>query len=122
MIGAARETLGFDCVRICCVLCACVLCCAQVADLSYPSKGLDYSMQWIDRCLEEFFEQGDREKDLGLPVGYDRVTLDKPKSQVGFFTFFVQPMYETLDVLIPLPEQIEAVHTLTSYWKAQLAK
>ena len=137
----------------------------KVADLSYPSKGLSYSLKWIERCLDEFFEQvtagaaiattsssstaeqgqrftpaaaqqsrsheqgqhvaacrlfslppphtlpiltlpysstlllstqGDREKELGLPVGYDRVTCDKPKSQVGFFTFFVQPMYETL--------------------------
>ena len=54
----------------------------KVADLSYPSKGLDYSLQCIDRCLDEFFEQGDQEKALGLPVGYDRETLDKPKSQV----------------------------------------
>lgn len=54
----------------------------KVADLSYPSKGRDYALVWIDRCLEEFFEQGDCEKELGLPVGYDRETLDKPKSQI----------------------------------------
>ena len=49
---------------------------------SYPSKGLEYSLKWIDKCLDEFFEQGDREKEMGLAVGYDRETCDKPKSQV----------------------------------------
>ena len=114
---------------------------------SYPSKGLEYSLKWIDKCLDEFFEQGDREKEMGLAVGYDRETCDKPKSQVlcigflflalalpsrthislsrlchqvGFFTFFVQPMYETLGALIPLDEQIGRIHDLTEHWKAQL--
>ena len=88
---------------------------------------------------------------MGLAVGYDRETCDKPKSQVcigflflallssallahchtrvsllalarqvGFFTFFVQPMYETLGALIPLDEQIGRIHDLTEHWKAQL--
>ncbi len=46
-------------------------------------------------------EQGDRERERGLPVGYERAAVDawKPKSQVGFFTFMVKPMYEALDLL-----------------------
>ena len=39
---------------------------------------------------------------------------------MGFFTFFVQPMYETLGALIPLDEQIGRIHDLTEHWKAQL--
>ena len=89
----------------------------KVADLSYPSKGRDYALVWIDRCLEEFFEQGDCEKELGLPVGYDRETLDKPKSQIGFFTFFVKPMYEALDKLTPLPDQLTNITELLEFWK-----
>jgi hypothetical protein len=64
----------------------------------------------------------DREKELGLPLsgGVDRDTLNRPKMQVGFFTFMVQPMYETLDILLPLTEQIGAVQALNDHFKAQL--
>ena len=48
----------------------------KVADLSYPTKGFKYAMVWIDRCLEEFCEQGEREKERGLPVGYDVRAID----------------------------------------------
>ena len=97
-------------------------CAWQLADLGYPSKGLEYSLQWIDRCLDEMCDQGEHEKALGIPVFVDRDTLDKPKMQVGFFTFMVQPMYETLDVLVPLTEQIAAVQALNEHFKAQLPK
>lgn len=91
----------------------------KVSDLSYPSKGQHSALAWIDRCLEEFLEQGDREKELGLPVGYSRETLDKPKSQIGFFGFFVAPMYEALAKITPLQPQLNAVADLIKYWKEQ---
>ena len=95
----------------------------KVADLSYPTKGFDYSMIWIERCLEEFMEQGDREKERGLPVGYDRDTLAawKAKSQVGFFSFMVKPMYEALDLVAPMTEQLTALDTLITHWQEKVA-
>lgn len=54
----------------------------KVADLSYITKGQEYALPWVERCLDEFCNQGEEEAALGLPVGYDRKTLDKPKSQV----------------------------------------
>ena len=54
----------------------------KVADLSYITKGQEYALPWVERCLDEFCNQGEEERALGLPVGYDRKTLDKPKSQV----------------------------------------
>lgn len=91
----------------------------KIADLSYPSKGLDYSLVWIDRCLDEFVEQGDRERERGLHVGYDRSTIDqwKAKSQIGFFTFMVRPMFEALDQLAPLTEPLDKIDELIAYWK-----
>lgn len=44
----------------------------KVADLSYLSKRQSHSLLWTERCLEEFFLQGDEEKELELPVGTDR--------------------------------------------------
>ena len=76
-------------------------------------------MPWGDRLLDEFMEQGDREKERGLAVGYDRDTLGqwKAKSQVGFFTFMVKPMYEALDLLSPVEPQLKALDGLVEHWK-----
>jgi len=93
----------------------------KLADLGYPSKGLEYSLEWIDRCLAEMCDQGDREKALGLPVNFDRATLDTAKMQVGFFTFMVVPMYETLDALTPMNKQLDAVKALTEHFKQEIA-
>ena len=41
-------------------------------------------------------------------------------TQVGFFTFFVMPMYQCLAMLTPMPEQIAAMNEVIEYWKAQL--
>lgn len=96
----------------------------KVADLSYPTKGFDYSLVWIDRCLDEFMEQGDREKERGLKVSYDRATLDawKAKSQVNFFTVMVKPMYEALDLIAPLTAQLAAQDALIDHWKGVAAQ
>ena len=66
-------------------------------------------------------EQGDREKERGLPVGYDRETLStwKAKSQVGFFSFMVKPTYEALDLLAPMTEQLGALDKLIAHWKEE---
>ena len=67
-------------------------------------------------------EQGEREKERGLPVGYDRTTLQswKAKSQLGFFTFMVKPLYEAVDLLAPLTAQLSALDTLIEHWKGQV--
>lgn len=54
------------------------------------------------RVMEEFFRQGDKEKELGLPVGglHDRDTTNIPKSQMGFIDFIVLPLWETWDTLV----------------------
>ena len=49
-----------------------------------------------------------------------RDTLNKPKSQVGFYTFMVKPMYEALDRLLPLGDQLYALQSLTKYWQQQM--
>ena len=76
-----------------------------------------------DRCLDEFMEQGDREKERNLPVSYDRSTLSgwKAKSQIGFFSFMVKPMYEVLDLIAPMTDQLKALDELVTYWKGQVA-
>lgn len=38
------------------------------ADLSNPTRPLDYSKKWSMRVLDEFFLQGDKERELGLAI------------------------------------------------------
>ena len=66
------------------------------ADVSNPAKHRQVCRKWAEVVTEEFFMQGDMEKDLGIPVStfYDR---DKPtvaKCQVGFITFIICPLFE----------------------------
>lgn len=45
--------------------------------------------------IEEFWAQGDQEKELDIPVSYlmDRLTTNMADSQVGFCRFFVMPQF-----------------------------
>jgi cAMP-specific phosphodiesterase 4 len=55
----------------------------HAADISNPSKPMDIALQWSDRVLDEFFQQGDRERTLGREISplCDRYTVSKPGSQ-----------------------------------------
>lgn len=73
------------------------------ADISNPCKPKKVYFKWIDLVFEEFFDQGDREKVVGLPVSMlcDREKIDINKSQIGFINFVVKPSFECLGNLLP---------------------
>ena len=54
-------------------------------DVSHPSKPWAMHRHWTDLLLEEFFRQGDNEKELGLPYSplCDRNTTLVAESQIG---------------------------------------
>jgi len=54
------------------------------ADLSNPTKPLYLYRQWTDRIMEEFFRQGDLERDEGLEVSpmCDRYAASVDQTQV----------------------------------------
>jgi len=69
------------------------------ADVSGSTKPFDLHVQWTMRINTEFFEQGDAERDLGLPCSpfCDRQGTNLAESQCGFFDFIVAPLYTALD-------------------------
>jgi hypothetical protein len=75
----------------------------HMADISNAGKAGAISRKWTDRCLEEFFNQGDQEKRLGIDPSpqCDRLATSKPDSQIGFIQFVVQPAFELLACIIP---------------------
>lgn len=95
----------------------------HMADISNAAKPGPVSRQWTERCLEEFFEQGDQEKKLGMEPSpqCDRHTVSRPDSQIGFIQFVVLPAYEVLACIIPELKNvaIPQLETNRRYWEGE---
>ncbi|XP_036365375.1 cAMP-specific 3',5'-cyclic phosphodiesterase 4C isoform X4 [Octopus sinensis] len=79
------------------------------SDLSNPTKPLEVYRKWVDRIMEEFFIQGDMEREKGLDISpmCDRHNATIEKSQVGFIDYIVHPLWETwADLVYPSAQDI----------------
>ncbi|XP_058642048.1 dual specificity calcium/calmodulin-dependent 3',5'-cyclic nucleotide phosphodiesterase 1A isoform X1 [Onychostoma macrolepis] len=77
----------------------------HAADISHPAKGWKLHYRWTQALMEEFFRQGDKEAELGLPFSplCDRKATMIAQSQIGFIDFIVEP---TFSVLVDTTEKI----------------
>jgi hypothetical protein len=75
----------------------------HTADLSHNSKDFKISHKWSYLLSEEFWRQGDLEKEKNLPVSFlcDRNTADVPKSQIGFIKGIIIPTFDILVDFLP---------------------
>ncbi|XP_061777022.1 dual specificity calcium/calmodulin-dependent 3',5'-cyclic nucleotide phosphodiesterase 1A isoform X1 [Nerophis ophidion] len=88
----------------------------HTADISHPAKSWDLHHRWTTSLLEEFFRQGDKEAELGLPFSplCDRKSTMVAQSQIGFVDFIVVPTFTVLtDMMerIVTPLMDEASHS-----------
>nr|XP_060637628.1 dual specificity calcium/calmodulin-dependent 3',5'-cyclic nucleotide phosphodiesterase 1C isoform X4 [Anolis sagrei ordinatus] len=98
----------------------------HTADISHPAKAWDLHHRWTMSLLEEFFRQGDKEAELGLPFSplCDRKSTMVPQSQIGFIDFIVEPTFTVLSdmtekIVTPLIE--EASHSgMTGFRRSSL--
>jgi hypothetical protein len=62
----------------------------HIADLFHNYRKFEISLRWVELLSNEFWNQGDKEKELGLPVSFmcDRNYIDVPTSQIEFLTNF----------------------------------
>ncbi|XP_064466293.1 dual specificity calcium/calmodulin-dependent 3',5'-cyclic nucleotide phosphodiesterase 1A-like isoform X3 [Ornithodoros turicata] len=74
-------------------------------DISHPCKEWRLHHRWTYLLMEEFFQQGDKEKELGLPYSplCDRNTTLIAESQIGFIDFI---LYPTMDVCGDLLDKV----------------
>lgn len=97
----------------------------HVADISNCAKPSPIFEQWTDRCLEEFFRQGDKERELSLPISplCDRTTTNRPDSQIGFITYVILPTFELVGKLIPdvATQIVPIIQSNLQYWQQQKA-
>ncbi|OZC06696.1 3'5'-cyclic nucleotide phosphodiesterase [Onchocerca flexuosa] len=81
----------------------------HLADLSNPTKPIDLYNIWVKNIMEEYWRQGDRERDLGIDISpmCDRNNITIAKSQVGFIDYIVHPLFETwADLVNPHAQHI----------------
>ncbi|XP_049601416.1 3',5'-cyclic-AMP phosphodiesterase 4C isoform X4 [Syngnathus scovelli] len=83
------------------------------ADLSNPTKPLAVYRQWTERIMQEFFRQGDKERERGMEISpmCDKHTASVEKSQVGFIDYIVHPLWETWGDLVH-PDAQDILDTL----------
>lgn len=93
----------------------------HVADISNPAKPAPIFVEWCDRCLNEFFAQGDAEKKAFMPVSpmCDRELTVKSDSQMGFLKFIVRPSFVLLSDLLPrvVDEILPIMEDNLRYWE-----
>lgn len=75
----------------------------HLADIGNPLKPWNLATRFAALCLEEFFAQGDKEKELGIPVQAlnDREKVNRPNSQLGFIEFLLLPFLEGVVRICP---------------------
>ena len=71
------------------------------ADISNPTKKFEIYYKWAELVVEEFYEQGDKEKELGLNCSCDRNKVSLYKSQIGFLDYVVIPFYSQFAKVFP---------------------
>jgi hypothetical protein len=75
----------------------------HTADISNPTKPTHVYEKWVDKVMTEFWNQGDKEKEMKLPVSFlcDRNTTSTPKAQLGFIEGIVFPLLTTVVDFFP---------------------
>jgi len=91
----------------------------KCADLGHLAMEWEDHKKWV-HCLEsEFFAQGDREKELGLPVSFlmDRSLPGASATQLGFMDKMVLPLFRALVRVVPATAPVlEAVTSNYARW------
>ena len=77
----------------------------HAADISNPAKAQHLQIKWTQRVMKEFFLQGDRENELGLPISafMDRQKTSIAQCQMGFINVLVKPLYAEFTALLGEP-------------------
>lgn len=98
----------------------------KVGDISNVSRPFELADKWCDILNNEFFRQGDLEKETGIgltsPLN-DREHVDKPKSQIGFYNFICLPLYNVVAKMFPpLEVNVNSLKSNLETWKSLAAQ
>lgn len=106
--------------------------CLKCSDIGHGAKELELHKQWSGHITREFFMQGDKEKDFGLPVSplNDRETVVLAPSQKGFLNFLVMPLFDAFEMFIkqakgvteddPALLPVKLIKRNIKYWESEI--
>ncbi|XP_011480918.1 cGMP-inhibited 3',5'-cyclic phosphodiesterase A [Oryzias latipes] len=79
--------------------------CIKLADVNGPLKCKELHLQWTEGIINEFYEQGDEEASLGLPISpfMDRSAPQLAQLQESFITHIVGPLCHSYDNAALMP-------------------
>lgn len=82
------------------LLCQVIL---KASDISNPVRPFAIAKQWSDMVVAEFYEQGDLERELQVPVSpfMDRSVGGQVQMTLGFTDFVVKPLFAALASVLP---------------------
>ena len=95
----------------------------HTADLSNAAKPFNVYMSWTSKVMQEFWQQGDEERQLGVPISpmCDRYNCSIKKCQQGFLKFVIAPLFHSFTSYLKSMEEA-TVPNITfneQYWQTQ---
>ncbi|EQC29915.1 hypothetical protein SDRG_12459 [Saprolegnia diclina VS20] len=94
----------------------------KCADIGHSAKGVRLHGLWSSMIIEEFFVQGDAERDAVTDISpfMDRWAENSAKNQIGFFEFIVLPFFDTVSKVV-FPDAFRPIQNATkrnyALWK-----
>ncbi|GBG25112.1 cAMP-specific 3',5'-cyclic phosphodiesterase [Hondaea fermentalgiana] len=95
--------------------------CIKVSDIGHASKRFPLHKRWSDLITEEFFQQGDEERALGINISdfMDRTKPDNERNQVSFLDFIALPLFKAFrEIYPPATDIFRQVRRNRNEWKA----
>ncbi|KDO26434.1 hypothetical protein SPRG_08237 [Saprolegnia parasitica CBS 223.65] len=94
----------------------------KCADVGHSSKSTQLHARWSELIIEEFFLQGDEEKELGMEISpfMNRSLENSAKNQLGFFEFIILPFFDVVAEIVFTPgfkPILDQVHINYNLWK-----
>jgi 3',5'-cyclic-nucleotide phosphodiesterase len=91
----------------------------KMADISNCGRPEQLYLRWATKIAEEFFLQGDRERNLGNPVSpfMDRYVPSMAKGQIAFMNYIVIPLFESISEYLPeMHFSVDHCEQNKNYW------
>ena len=95
----------------------------KCADISNVARPREIAIEWATSLMQEFVQQGDREKSCGFTVSFlcDRSESNLPDSQISFIRDVAIPFYAVFDKLVSSSLQLplEQMQSNLAFWKSE---
>ena len=75
----------------------------HACDISNAARPTEIMRKWSTLITEEFFSQGDSEKNMGIPVSpnMDRESTNQARCALEFNTYVVRPLFQLITEIMP---------------------